>query len=218
MEPPQKKIKLEIKTEPFEQSPGSSGTDQDFSNMGKKEIKPEIYSDSDFVGDEAEIKATKKTEKKKRKKPESSSKKSKSPKVKTKAKTEVKTKVKTEKQLQQQPLKLFPPAVPSLPRSACSQTGGFNKQYKLSDELAEIVGEDEANREELRKLLWAYIKENGLQDPKNKHYFTPDKKMAKVFGKERLGGFAMQKFLPPHLSPPRLLSLWPMSLLPPFDE
>ena len=91
-------------------------------------------------------------------------------------------------------------------------TNGLQKDYKLSSEMAEIVGKDISNRAELSKLIWAYIKENGLQDPKNKHYFTPDKKMAKVFGKERLGGFAMQKFLPPHLSPPRLLSLWPMSL------
>ena len=95
---------------------------------------------------------------------------------------------------------------------------GLTVPYKLSAELADIIGMDQATRAGVVKHLWAYIKEKGLQDPENGQYFTPDKKMAKVFGKERLGGFAMQKFLPPHLSPPRLLSLWPMSLLPPFDE
>jgi chromatin remodeling complex protein RSC6 len=29
--------------------------------------------------------------------------------------------------------------------------------------------------------LWAYIKKNNLQDPENKQFFTPDKKMAKVY-------------------------------------
>ena len=42
MAPPRKKIKQEVKTEPFEQV----WTSQDFSNMGEQEIKQEIYSES----------------------------------------------------------------------------------------------------------------------------------------------------------------------------
>ena len=38
------------------------------------------------------------------------------------------------------------------------------------------------------------------QDPENKQYFTPDKKMAKVFGADKIRGFGMAKFLSPHLS------------------
>ena len=71
---------------------------------------------------------------------------------------------------------------------------------KLSTELADIVGVDEASRAELNKLLWAYIKEKGLQDPENKQFFTPDKKMAKIFGKDKLKGFSMAKYLAPHLT------------------
>ena len=48
------------------------------------------------------------------------------------------------------------------------------------------------------------IKLNGLlpplKDPENKQYFTPDKKMAKVFGADKIKGFGMTKFLSPHLS------------------
>ena len=51
---------------------------------------------------------------------------------------------------------------------------------KLSADLAAIVGTDEASRAECIKQLWAYLKKNNLQDPDNKQYFTPDKKMAKV--------------------------------------
>ena len=71
---------------------------------------------------------------------------------------------------------------------------------KLSAELADIVGKKEASRADCVKELWAYIKKNDLQDPKNKQYFKPDKKLAKVFGTDRIRGFGMQKFLSAHVS------------------
>ena len=100
--------------------------------------------------------------------------------------------------------------------------GGLTAPKKLSAELADIVGKKTASRAELMKLLWAYIKKNNLQvrhitknlircssftlidtsnqDPDNKQYFVPDKKMAKVFGSEKMRGFGMAKSIGPHLS------------------
>ena len=63
------------------------------------------------------------------------------------------------------------------------------------------MGKEEASRAECIKLLWAYLKEHDLKDPENKQYFFPDKKMAKVFGRDRIRGFGMAKFLNDHLSP-----------------
>ena len=77
---------------------------------------------------------------------------------------------------------------------------GLTKPMKLSAELADIVGKKEASRAECIKQLWAYIKKHNLQDPENKQYFTPDKKMAKVFGEDKMKAFSMAKFLGPHLS------------------
>merc|ERR1712001_346393 len=77
---------------------------------------------------------------------------------------------------------------------------GLTKPMKLSAELADIVGKKEASRAECIKQLWAYIKKNNLQDPENKQLFTPDKKMAKVFGADRIRAFGMAKFLSSHLS------------------
>ena len=57
---------------------------------------------------------------------------------------------------------------------------GITKEMKLSPALADIVGKKEASRGQCIKQLWAYIKNNNLQDPENKQFFTPDKKMAKV--------------------------------------
>ena len=65
--------------------------------------------------------------------------------------------------------------------------------------LAEIVGKKEASRAECVKQLWAYLKKHNLQDPENKQFFTPDKKMAKVFGSDRIRAFSMSKFLSAHL-------------------
>ena len=77
---------------------------------------------------------------------------------------------------------------------------GLTKPMKLSPELADVVGKKEASRAECIKQLWAYIKKHNLQDPENKQYFTPDKKMAKVFGTEKLRAFSMAKYLSAHLS------------------
>merc|ERR1712037_520126 len=76
---------------------------------------------------------------------------------------------------------------------------GLTKPMKLSADLADIVGKKEASRAECIKELWAYLK-NNIQDPANKQFFTPDKKMAKVFGTDRIRAFGMAKFLSAHLS------------------
>ena len=77
---------------------------------------------------------------------------------------------------------------------------GILKVMKVSDDLFDIIGIKEANRGQVVKELWAYLKKNKLQDPEAKQYFTPDKKTAKVFGTDRMKCFAMSKFLTAQLS------------------
>merc|ERR1712086_353173 len=80
---------------------------------------------------------------------------------------------------------------------------GLTKPMKLSADLADIVGKKEASRAECIKELWAYLKKNNLQDPANKQFFTPDKKMAKVFGTDRIRAFGTAKIpLTSNFSPP----------------
>ena len=78
---------------------------------------------------------------------------------------------------------------------------GLKKKHKLSQDLAAIVGVEEASRAELMKLLFAYLKEHNLKDPENGQFFTPDKKMSKVFGKDKIRAFSMSKFIGEHLTP-----------------
>ena len=76
----------------------------------------------------------------------------------------------------------------------------INRPMKLSTDLAAIIGMDKGSRGECIKGLWAYIKTHKLQDPENKQYFTPDRKMAKVFGPDKLRCFSMAKYLNEHLT------------------
>jgi len=78
---------------------------------------------------------------------------------------------------------------------------GLTKPMKVSADLQVVVGMKEASRAQCIKQLWAYLKANNLQDPENKQYFFPDKKMAKIFGNERIRAFGMAKFLGAHLTP-----------------
>merc|ERR1712062_460998 len=61
---------------------------------------------------------------------------------------------------------------------------GYTKPVKLSEDLEAIVGVKEAPRHEVIKLMWAYIKDNNLQDPKNKQFAKCDDKLEKVIGEK----------------------------------
>merc|ERR1712024_98841 len=74
------------------------------------------------------------------------------------------------------------------------------KVMNVSNELADIIGTKKASRPQAIKGLWAYIKKNNLQDPAQRQYFTPDAKMAKIFGKNKMKAIHMSKYLSANLS------------------
>jgi chromatin remodeling complex protein RSC6 len=77
----------------------------------------------------------------------------------------------------------------------------FMKPVKPSKELGAVVGTESVPRTEITKKLWAYIKKNELQNPKNKREIVPDEKLAKVFGtKEGVDMFQMTRLVGKHLS------------------
>ena len=77
---------------------------------------------------------------------------------------------------------------------------GYTKPMKLSEELEAVVGTNEAPRHEVIKQMWAYIKENNLQDPKNKQWAICDEKLEKVIGEKKFKCFGMAKYLKEHMS------------------
>ena len=74
------------------------------------------------------------------------------------------------------------------------------KVMNVSDNLAAIIGQKKASRPQCIKALWAYLKKHNLQDAEHRQYFTPDEKMAKVFGKQKMKAIHMSKFLSANLS------------------
>ena len=75
------------------------------------------------------------------------------------------------------------------------------KPMTPSAALGEVVGTKPLPRTEVTKKLWAYIKKNKLQDPKNKRNINADSNLKKVFGgKETVNMFEMTKLVSRHLS------------------
>ncbi|MGQ0503821.1 MAG: SWIB/MDM2 domain-containing protein [Myxococcaceae bacterium] len=77
----------------------------------------------------------------------------------------------------------------------------FMKAMQPSDVLAEIVGDKPLPRTEVVKKLWAFIKKNQLQDPKEKRNINADDKLKAVFGgKKTVTMFEMTKLVNKQLS------------------
>lgn len=80
-------------------------------------------------------------------------------------------------------------------------TSAFMKPLTVSPDLAAVVGKGPMARSEVVKALWAYIKKNNLQDPKNKRNINADANLKKVFaGKAVVNMFEMTKLVSKHLS------------------
>ncbi|KAH6913900.1 hypothetical protein BKA70DRAFT_1181698 [Coprinopsis sp. MPI-PUGE-AT-0042] len=80
--------------------------------------------------------------------------------------------------------------------------GGFAKEFVLSGALATVVQAEKMSRPQVVKQLWVYIKENELQNPRDKREIICDTNLKAVFGKEKVSMFGMNKILGQHLHEP----------------
>lgn len=88
---------------------------------------------------------------------------------------------------------------PTDKRKAANANNPFNKPMLLSPQLAEILGETELSRPNTVKMLWAYIKENELQNPQDKREILLDDRLKAAFGVDKVTGFSLNKYLSKHL-------------------
>jgi chromatin remodeling complex protein RSC6 len=86
------------------------------------------------------------------------------------------------------------------------KAGGGGKANALqqalqpSEELAAVVGGPAPlPRGEVVSKVWDYIKANNLQNPENRREILADDKLRKVFGKDKVTMFEMNKHLAQHL-------------------
>lgn len=77
--------------------------------------------------------------------------------------------------------------------------GGISAPVTPSADLAAIVGKDDLPRSEVISKVWEYIKKHNLQDAKDKRQINADAKLGKVFGKQSVSMFEMNKYLSAHL-------------------
>ena len=84
------------------------------------------------------------------------------------------------------------------------KTGGgkpnaLQTPLKPSKELAAVVGAGEMSRGTVVSKVWDYIRTHKLQNPSDKREILADDKLKKVFGKDKVTMFEMNKHLAQHL-------------------
>jgi chromatin remodeling complex protein RSC6 len=88
-------------------------------------------------------------------------------------------------------------------KKGAAKAGGapnaLQKPLQPSQELAAVVGVGPIPRGEVVSKVWDYIKKNNLQNPDNKREILADDTLQKVFGKDKVTMFEMNKYLAQHL-------------------
>lgn len=82
-----------------------------------------------------------------------------------------------------------------------SKGKGLRAIYRTSSALSGIVGFKEGTRPEVTRAVWAYIKENDLQDEDDKRIIVPDHQLKSVLGSRPVHMLKLQGFLNKHLEP-----------------
>eukprot|EP00252_Welwitschia_mirabilis_P022569 TRINITY_DN613_c0_g1_i1.p1 TRINITY_DN613_c0_g1~~TRINITY_DN613_c0_g1_i1.p1 ORF type:complete len:140 (+),score=27.81 TRINITY_DN613_c0_g1_i1:147-566(+) len=66
--------------------------------------------------------------------------------------------------------------------------GGLLQPVPISTAMQKFLGVPESSRTDALKKIWAYIKQNGLQDPSNKREIVCDDTLKSIFdGRDRVG-------------------------------
>ena len=80
------------------------------------------------------------------------------------------------------------------------KANALQKALQPSEALAAVVGGPAPlPRGEVVSKVWDYIKANNLQNPENRREILADDKLRKVFGKDKVTMFEMNKHLAQHL-------------------
>jgi chromatin remodeling complex protein RSC6 len=85
-------------------------------------------------------------------------------------------------------------------KASVGQANALQKPLQLSKELAAVVGSAPLARGQVVSKLWEYIRSHNLQNPENRREILADDKLRKVFGKDKVTMFEMNKHLTGHLT------------------
>ena len=92
--------------------------------------------------------------------------------------------------------------MPTKTREKKASPGKMNalqKPLQPSQELAAVVGSGPLSRGQVVSKTWEYIRLHNLQNPENRREILADDKLRRVFGKDKVTMFEMNKHLSGHL-------------------
>jgi chromatin remodeling complex protein RSC6 len=81
-----------------------------------------------------------------------------------------------------------------------SKPNALQKPVQPSSDLAAVVGSQPLARSEVVSKIWEYIKRHNLQNPENRREIFADGTLRKIFGKDKVTMFELNKHLGQHLS------------------
>ena len=84
-------------------------------------------------------------------------------------------------------------------RARASTANALQKPLQPSEELAAVVGSGPLPRGQVVSKIWEYIRSHNLQNPENRREILADDKLQRVFGKDKVTMFEMNKHLAGHL-------------------
>ncbi len=84
--------------------------------------------------------------------------------------------------------------------SGGARQNALHKELQPSKELGVIVGTAPLPRTEVVSKVWDYIKTHNLQNPENRREILADDKLKRVFDKDKVTMFEMNKHLARHLT------------------
>ena len=79
------------------------------------------------------------------------------------------------------------------------KANALQKPLQPSEDLAAVVGSQPVPRGQVVSKVWDYIRSHNLQNPENRREILADDKLRKIFGKDKVTMFEMNKHLAQHL-------------------
>ena len=85
-------------------------------------------------------------------------------------------------------------------KTGAGKVNALQKPLQPSEELAAVIGSAPLPRGQVVSKIWEYIHSHNLQNPENRREILADDKLRRVFGKDKVTMFEMNKHLASHLS------------------
>ena len=80
------------------------------------------------------------------------------------------------------------------------KVNALQKPLQLSEELVAVIGSGPLPRGQVVSKIWEYIRSHNLQNPENCREIVADDPLRRVFGKDKVTMFEMNKYLAAHLT------------------